>query len=65
MARIGTPRTPVADDARNACSANYAAAWRAAKTLGYRKLITYNQKPLGFAISELRWAANWSTGATQ
>lgn len=29
------------DGTRNACSMLYAAAWRAAKSLGYRKLITY------------------------
>ena len=29
------------DGARNACSILYGAAWRAARALGYRKLITY------------------------
>lgn len=29
------------DGTRNACSALYGAAWRAAKALGYRRLITY------------------------
>lgn len=29
------------DGARNACSMLYGAAWRAAKAMGYRKLITY------------------------
>jgi hypothetical protein len=29
------------DGTRNACSMLYGAAWRAAKALGYRKLITY------------------------
>lgn len=29
------------DGCPNACSALYSAAWRAAKSLGYRKLITY------------------------
>lgn len=29
------------DGTRNACSMLYAAAWRAAKELGYRRLITY------------------------
>lgn len=29
------------DGTRNACSALYGAAWRAAKALGYKKLITY------------------------
>jgi len=29
------------DGARNACSMLYSASWRAAKALGYRKLVTY------------------------
>jgi hypothetical protein len=29
------------DGAKNACSMLYAAAWRAARALGYRRLITY------------------------
>jgi len=29
------------DETRNACSLLYAAAWRAAKAMGYRRLITY------------------------
>jgi hypothetical protein len=29
------------DGARNACSMLYAAAWRAVKALGYRRLVTY------------------------
>lgn len=29
------------DGTKNACSALYAAAWRAARALGYRKLVTY------------------------
>lgn len=29
------------DGTRNACSKLYAAAWRAARALGYRRLITY------------------------
>src|SRR5256885_16380595 len=59
VTRVATDSTP------SACSILYAAAWQAAKALGYRRLITYTQKPLGFAISETPMAANWSTGATQ
>jgi hypothetical protein len=44
------------DGARNACSMLYGAAWRAAKALGYRRLITYTQKPE--AGASLR-AAGW------
>lgn len=29
------------DETRNACSILYAAAWRAARALGYRRLVTY------------------------
>ena len=36
-------RTAVADCERNANSMLYGAAWRAAKALGYRRLITYTQ----------------------
>lgn len=32
------------DGTKNACSKLYAAAWRVAKNLGYKKLITYIQK---------------------
>lgn len=35
------------DGARNACSMLYAAAWRAVRALGYRKLITYTLKTEG------------------
>jgi len=56
--RVATDGTP------NACSLLYAAAWQAAKALGYRRLVTYTQKVLGFAISEAPMAANWSTGST-
>ncbi len=41
---------------RNACSILYAAAWRAARALGYRKLITYTLPDEGGA--SLR-AAGW------
>lgn len=36
-------RTAVADDARMANSMLYGASWRAAKALGYTRLITYTQ----------------------
>jgi hypothetical protein len=44
------------DGTRNANSALYAAAWRAARALGYRRLITYTQA--GEAGASLR-AAGW------
>jgi L-amino acid N-acyltransferase YncA len=49
-------RVAVADGARNACSLLYAAAWRAAKALGYRQLIAYTQH--GESGASLR-AAGW------
>ncbi len=44
------------DGAKNACSMLYGAAWRAAKAMGYRKLITYTLPEEGGA--SLR-AAGW------
>jgi hypothetical protein len=44
------------DGTRNACSLLYAAAWRAARALGYRRLITYTLPEEGGA--SLR-AAGW------
>jgi hypothetical protein len=44
------------DGARNACSMLYAAAWRAARAIGYRKLVTYTLPEEGGA--SLR-AAGW------
>lgn len=44
------------DGARNACSMLYGAAWRAAKALGYRRLVTYTLPAEGGA--SLR-AAGW------
>jgi hypothetical protein len=34
-------RLCVSDSARNACSMLYAASWRAARAVGYRRLVTY------------------------
>ncbi len=44
------------DSTRNACSLLYAASWRAARALGYRRLITYTQH--GEPGASLR-AAGW------
>ncbi|MDG4834136.1 hypothetical protein O7627_33265 [Solwaraspora sp. WMMD1047] len=49
------------DGTRNANSLLYAAAWQAARALGYRRLVTYTQKVLGFAISEVLEARNRSS----
>lgn len=45
------------DGSRNACSALYAAAWRACRAMGYRRLITYTLPSEGGA--SLR-AAGWT-----
>jgi len=44
------------DGARNACSALYAACWRAARAMGYRRMVTYTLPEEGGA--SLR-AAGW------
>lgn len=44
------------DGTKNACSMLYSAAWRAAKAMGYQRLITYTLKSeLGSSLK----AANW------
>jgi hypothetical protein len=50
VTRVATDGTP------NACSMLYAACWRAAKALGYRRLVTYTQD--GETGASLR-AAGW------
>lgn len=50
------------DGTRNACSALYATAWRAAQALGYTRLITYTQPGIGENGASLR-AAGWSVVA--
>lgn len=49
-------RSVVADGVRNGTSMLYAAAWRAAKALGYRRLVTYTQA--GETGASMR-AAGW------
>lgn len=69
VAQVGRPVSRALDDGwtlevnrlctdghRNACSMLYAAAWRAARALGYRKLVTYTLREEGGA--SLR-AAGW------
>lgn len=62
-------RTAVADNTANANSMLYGAAWRAAKALGYRRLITYTQEGESGAslrgagwrvVAELKPRAGWS-----
>lgn len=57
------------DGCPNACSALYAAAWRAAKALGYRRLITYildtesgtSLKAAGWRLVGQAGGGTWST----
>ena len=56
------------DGAHNACSMLYGAAWRAAKALGYRKLVTYtlpaeggaSLRAAGWKLIGLRGGGNWN-----
>ncbi|MDT7784988.1 MAG: hypothetical protein QOF58_3407 [Pseudonocardiales bacterium] len=50
------------DGTRNACSALYATAWRAAQALGHTRLITYTQPGNGENGASLR-AAGWNVVA--
>jgi hypothetical protein len=57
------------DGTRNACSMLYRAAWRAAKAMGYRRLITYtlpaeggaSLRGAGFHLVGERGGGNWNT----
>ena len=59
------------DGARNACSMLYGAAWRAAKALGYRKLITYtlpeeggaSLRASGWKLIGIRGGGNWNVSS--
>jgi hypothetical protein len=59
------------DGTRNACSMLYGAAWRAAKALGYRRLITYtlqheggaSLRAAGWRLIGQRGGGNWNTPA--
>lgn len=54
---------------RNACSMLYGAAWRAAKAMGYRRLITYtlpaeggaSLRAAGWKLLGERGGGNWNT----
>jgi len=49
------------DGTRNACSLLYAAAWQAARAMGYRRLVTYTQA--GESGASLRAAGWWVVAA--
>jgi hypothetical protein len=56
------------DGTKNACSMLYGASWRAAKALGYRRLITYtlpsesgaSLRASGWRLIGLRGGGNWN-----
>jgi hypothetical protein len=49
-------RVCVLEGAKNACSMLYGAAWRAARAMGYRKLITYTLKTeSGVSLAGAGW----------
>lgn len=56
------------DGAKNACSMLYSAAWRVAKNLGYKKLITYtlpeeggaSLRGAGWKLIGIRGGGNWN-----
>lgn len=64
-------RLCVLDGARNACSMLYAAAWRVARAMGYRRLITYvlvsepgtSLKAAGWRNVGVRGGGSWSREA--
>lgn len=57
------------DGSKNACSILYGSAWKAAKALGYKRLITYtlpqeggaSLRAAGWALIGLRGGGNWNT----
>ena len=59
------------DGARNACSMLYGAAWRAARALGFRRVLTYtlpaeggaSLRAAGWIDLGLRGGGNWNTAA--
>lgn len=59
------------DGTKNACSALYGAAWRAARAMGYRRLVTYilgSEKgtslvAAGFRVVHRTKGGNWNTPA--
>ena len=59
------------DGSKNACSMLYGAAWRAAKALGYRKLITYtlpeeggaSLRAAGWRLIGKRGGGNWNNAS--
>lgn len=52
------------DGTRNACSMLYSAAWRAARAMGYRKIITYTlESETGKSLKSAGWKCEGIAGA--
>ena len=59
------------DGTRNACSMLYGAAWRVAKAMGYRRLVTYtlpaeggaSLRGAGWTLIGLRGGGNWNVAS--
>lgn len=53
------------DGTRNACSILYGAAWRAAKALGYKRIVTYTRKSEnGASLRASNWICDGEAGGT-
>lgn len=53
------------DGTKNACSMLYGAAWRAAKALGYKRLVTYTRKSEnGASLKASNWICDGDAGGT-
>ena len=53
------------DGTRNACSMLYGAAWRAAKALGYTRMVTYTRESEnGASLRASNWICDGSAGGT-
>lgn len=53
------------DGTRNACSMLYATAWKAAKALGYKRIVTYTlQSESGASLRAAGWQCDGKAGGT-
>lgn len=53
------------DGTKNACTMLYGAAWRAAKALGYKRLVTYTrQSENGASLRASNWICDGEAGGT-
>ena len=60
---VEVTRVAVIDNVKNACSMLYAACWRTARAMGYRKAITYTLKSeRGTSVKAAGWTCIGETG---